>query len=200
MSLSFSKKTAERVTATVATARQSFTMESVGRHCVLLPDRVADRILKITWRAVLMDGVTFGLFDVVLLLFGILRVSVRSKATEFTTFHAVSRAGMSRLRWRRFLFGFGGFFAYLLALIGVVVFLVGCVSALFLLSASASPNDRVTTATLFVTSVIFVLLGIYGGNRFESWRLPVPVRAIGRWPIKLQRMQRLPLAHSPGVS
>jgi hypothetical protein len=194
MSIAFFKKTAEQVARTVSAARSSFTLESVGEHCFIEPGLPAEHILKITWRVILYDKIGFGLKNLLFLLFGHVSVSFRSSMVVYDTFHPVSAEGLKRLRRRRLLFGFLGFFTCIPMLIGMVMFLGACTSAIFSLQASASSKDRLLTLVLFLLSIWLLVGAAYFLGAMERKRLPASLKEIGRWPVRLFKIAKLPLA------
>ena len=179
----------EKVARIATAAQQTFGLESVGDRCFIKPQLAARCVIRITWRADLIDTVKWGLSDVLSLFHR--GTELRGKSyVYFCTYHPVSRQGLLLLGWRRILCRILGFLVYFPIAFGIFLPI--------LLLISGSGGHRSAELFAIVAGVIVgSSLLIMGGFRARSFvrRLAQPssLHAIGDPRIEIYHIETLEL-------
>jgi hypothetical protein len=184
----------EKVARTAAAAEQAFSLKSVGDRCIIMPQLPANCVIRITWRADLIDSVKWSFSDVLHLLHPLGSSEMQGEAHfDFCTYHPVSRQGLVLLLWRRILCIILGFLVYFPISIGIVL-------PFLLLFLYVTGNDARNSAEL-VAIMVAVTAGstllIMGGFRARAFvrRLAQPgsLHAIGGPRIEIHEIEKLKL-------
>ena len=192
-----SEKLAIRVAQTSAAAQKAFGLNSVGDRCLILPLLPAEFVIRITWRADMLDKFKLTWSDIMLLIaHG--KYDIQGNAyVDFCTYHPVSAQGLALLRWRRFIHSGLGFLAYFPIALAVIGFPVSLTFFMYFAYFENVPENGhqsliVAGAGILVSSLLFAC-GVWARSFSKRKRLPDLLQAIGGSRIAIHSIDKLSL-------
>jgi hypothetical protein len=156
-------------------------------QCLIYPDRPADRIMRIQWRATLhaKNAAVMRVLKVILALITHIHLGEKLTYVDFYTFHGFSGAGVSKVRTNRAL-------RWWMKLGGAALLILSVPTGVCLgIAAANETRPEIATVEWVVAVVAWLLVVLSAVGIYLSLRLEVPASLlfIARRPFKFKSMQ-----------
>jgi hypothetical protein len=168
------------------TMQRRFPSSALLGQCVVYPERPAERVARLQWRATLPGSASAGslILSVFVLLLGHIHVPNNHTYLDFYTYHGFSRAGIWMLRLKRFLA------ASFQIILGVLVVCGGAACVCLAAIGFMEPHDPDAKTMLAISAVC---LAVFIASAFcfrwtHRLRVPASLRFIEKAPFRSSGM------------